>query len=62
MCTNHSVIYRLYVTTAMGFWFDAVTSIPFSWIDWSVLQVPVCSACRAEGYLVHTWHVYIVRK
>ena len=27
------------MTSPMGFWFDAPTSIPFSWIDWSLLQV-----------------------
>ena len=26
------------MTTASGFLFDSTTSIPFSWIDWSVLQ------------------------
>jgi hypothetical protein len=30
---------RIYLTSVKGFWFDAATSIPFSWIDWGVLQV-----------------------
>jgi hypothetical protein len=29
----------MYTTSVTGFWFDAATSIPFSWTDWSVLQV-----------------------
>jgi hypothetical protein len=28
-----------YVTTPSGFAFDAITSIPFSWLDWDSLKV-----------------------
>ena len=32
-----------YVSSPARFWFDAITSIPFAWIDWSVYLV------RARG-------------
>ena len=28
-----------YLTTPSGFAFDAITSIPFSWLDWDSLKV-----------------------
>ena len=37
-----------YLAAPSGFWFDAVTSIPFSWIDWLVLRACPQSAA-SEG-------------
>lgn len=38
-CDSFRVIAWTYVSAVRGFWFDAVTSIPLSWVDYEVYQV-----------------------
>ena len=43
-----------YLTSPSEFAFDALTSIPFSWIDWIFLQA---ADCPARSAAVNAWRV-----
>lgn len=37
-CDRPPAVARAYLASPAGFWFDAVTSVPFAWIDWWALR------------------------
>jgi hypothetical protein len=47
-CDTFRTIAWVYLSTLRGFWFDALTSIPLSWVDYEVYKVRpgLCQAGR----------------
>ena len=45
-----SWVLRKYLTSPMGFWFDALTSIPWSWIDIHSYLVTDLSSSPVAGF------------
>jgi hypothetical protein len=43
-CDNQRALARINFSSFWLFWFNLITSIPVSWMEWSVLQVSCCSA------------------
>ena len=46
-CDDVRLIARHYMSSPFRFWFDILTSIPLSWIDWGILQASSCAAPSA---------------